>query len=99
MYHLIAIYGGTDGSSLGTAGCVVLAWSGYRYCYTSTSHRLAQYEGDTTIARVRYLVIDEADRMLDMAFTKILSRFAKQLAPDCQIVMFYHYASKNRPAG
>lgn len=83
----IAIYGGTDGivweqqmRSLKRGVDIAIATPGRLIDLLNM--------GDTTIARVRYLVIDEADRMLDMGFYEDIITIRKQLAPDCQIAMF-----------
>jgi ATP-dependent RNA helicase DDX5/DBP2 len=45
--------------------------------------------GDTNLKRVTYLVLDEADRMLDMGFEKDLERIISKVThPDRQTLMF-----------
>lgn len=45
--------------------------------------------GDTNLRRVTYLVLDEADRMLDMGFEKDIKRIIGQIStPDRQTLMF-----------
>ena len=45
--------------------------------------------GDTNLRRVTYLVLDEADRMLDMGFARDIKRIIGQIStPDRQTLMF-----------
>ncbi|KYR02598.1 putative RNA helicase [Tieghemostelium lacteum] len=44
--------------------------------------------GFTNLRRVTYLVLDEADRMLDMGFEKQLRSILSQIRPDRQTLMF-----------
>jgi len=42
----------------------------------------------TSLSRVTYLVLDEADRMLDMGFAPQINQILSQIRPDRQTVMF-----------
>ena len=44
--------------------------------------------GNTNLARVTYLVLDEADRMLDMGFEPQLRKIVGQIRPDRQVLMW-----------
>lgn len=44
--------------------------------------------GKTNLRRVTYLVLDEADRMLDMGFEPQLRKIVSQIRPDRQTVMY-----------
>lgn len=44
--------------------------------------------GTTNLARVTYLVLDEADRMLDMGFEPQVRKIASQIRPDRQSLFF-----------
>jgi ATP-dependent RNA helicase DDX5/DBP2 len=44
--------------------------------------------GKTTLKNVTYLVLDEADRMLDMGFEKDLRKILGQIRPDRQMLMW-----------
>jgi ATP-dependent RNA helicase DDX5/DBP2 len=45
-------------------------------------------EGNTNLKRVTYLVLDEADRMLDMGFEPQLRKICSQIRPDRQVLMW-----------
>ena len=44
--------------------------------------------GKTNLRRVTYLVMDEADRMLDMGFEPQIRKIVEQIRPDRQTLMF-----------
>jgi len=56
----------------------------------ATPGRLIDFldSGKTNLRRVTYLVLDEADRMLDMGFEKQLRQIIGQVRPDRQTLMF-----------
>jgi len=45
-------------------------------------------QGNTNLKRVTYLVMDEADRMLDMGFEPQLRKIVSQIRPDRQVLMW-----------
>eukprot|EP00546_Thalassionema_frauenfeldii_P003271 CAMPEP_0178932266 /NCGR_PEP_ID=MMETSP0786-20121207/22492_1 /TAXON_ID=186022 /ORGANISM="Thalassionema frauenfeldii, Strain CCMP 1798" /LENGTH=363 /DNA_ID=CAMNT_0020609479 /DNA_START=476 /DNA_END=1569 /DNA_ORIENTATION=+ len=45
-------------------------------------------QGNTNLKRVTYLVLDEADRMLDMGFEQQLRKICGQIRPDRQVLMW-----------
>merc|ERR1712087_619979 len=45
-------------------------------------------QGNTNLKRVTYLVLDEADRMLDMGFEPQLRKICSQIRPDRQVLMW-----------
>jgi len=45
-------------------------------------------QGNTNLKRVTYLVMDEADRMLDMGFEQQLRKIVSQIRPDRQVLMW-----------
>jgi ATP-dependent RNA helicase DDX5/DBP2 len=44
--------------------------------------------GKTNLRRVTYLVLDEADRMLDMGFEPQIRKIIDQIRPDRQTLVF-----------
>lgn len=83
----MAIYGGTDGivweqqvRSLQRGVDIVVATPGRLIDLLNIK--------DTTIHKAQYLVIDEADRMLDMGFYEDIITIRKQLAQNCQLALF-----------
>lgn len=44
-------------------------------------------QGKTNLKRVTYLVLDEADRMLDMGFEPQLRKIVSQIRPDRQTLV------------
>merc|ERR1739848_501076 len=44
--------------------------------------------GDTNLKRLTYLVLDEADRMLDMGFEPQMRKIVSQIRPDRQTLMW-----------
>lgn len=45
-------------------------------------------QGNTNLKRVTYLVLDEADRMLDMGFEQQIRKICSQIRPDRQVLMW-----------
>lgn len=83
----MAIYGGTDGivweqqvRSLQRGVDIVVATPGRLIDLLNIK--------ETTIHKAQYLVIDEADRMLDMGFYEDIITIRKQLASNCQLALF-----------
>lgn len=62
-------------------GCAVVA---------ATPGRLTDFveNGDMSLKRVTYFVLDEADRMLDFGFADDVKGIAKQIRPDRQMLFF-----------
>ncbi|XP_050305703.1 uncharacterized protein LOC126742769 isoform X2 [Anthonomus grandis grandis] len=56
----------------------------------ATPGRLIDFleKGTTNLARCTYLVLDEADRMLDMGFEPQIRKIIKQIRPDRQVLMW-----------
>lgn len=83
----VAIYGGTDGATFGRQkegikrGADVLI---------ATPGRLIAHMqmGYVDLSRVRYFILDEADRMLDMGFYDDIMQIASKLPKDRQTLMF-----------
>ena len=78
------VYGGADiGMQLKQIerGCDLLA---------ATPGRLVDLieRGRISLANIRYLVLDEADRMLDMGFEPQIRKIVSQIRPDRQTLMF-----------
>lgn len=83
----IAIYGGTDGvaweqqsrsTRLGVD--IIVATPGRLLDLINT--------GSAEMSNIRYFVLDEADRMLDMGFYDDIVNIRKSITGDCQIAMF-----------
>ena len=56
----------------------------------ATPGRLIDFleEGSTNLKRVTYLVLDEADKMLDMGFEHQIRKIVSQIRPDRQTLMW-----------
>jgi superfamily II DNA/RNA helicase len=83
----IAVYGGGDGQDFNsqkeaiTKGTdIIVATPG-----KLISHMNMNY---TDFSHVRYLILDEADRMLDMGFYEDIQRIVKKLTKDRQTLLF-----------
>merc|ERR1719456_193958 len=64
-------------------------WNG-PHCVVATPGRLNDFlkEGSCKIGQVCYLVLDEADRMLDMGFEPQIQELASYLPPDRQTALY-----------
>jgi ATP-dependent RNA helicase DDX5/DBP2 len=61
----------------------------YITVYTLTGRLIDHLEsGKTNLKRVTYLVMDEADRMLDMGFEPQIRKIVSQIRPDRQTLMW-----------
>lgn len=80
----ICIYGGA--SKGGQAGQIRRGAD----IYIATPGRLLDFlkEGTMSLARCTFLVLDEADRMLDMGFEPQIRKIIEQIRPDRQTAMF-----------
>lgn len=80
----ICIYGGA--SKGGQAGQIRRGAD----IYIATPGRLLDFlkEGTMSLGRCTYLVLDEADRMLDMGFEPQIRKIIEQIRPDRQTAMF-----------
>merc|ERR1719265_1698504 len=67
------------------------------HCLTATPGRLIDFieSGVTNLRRVTYLVMDEADRMLDMGFEPDVRKIVGQIRPDRQTLLFSATWPKN----
>jgi superfamily II DNA/RNA helicase len=80
---IAAVYGG--------AGIVKQAkLAGRAHILVATPGRLLDLieRGDVSLARIRMLVLDEADRMLDMGFRPVVDRIVKMTAAERQTMLF-----------
>lgn len=68
----------------------VVHWSNHQYLRCRYQGRLIDHleQGNTNLKRVTYLVLDEADRMLDMGFEPQLRKIVSQIRPDRQVLMW-----------
>ncbi len=83
----VAIYGGTDGKEfarqqrgLKTGADVVIATPGRLIAHLQL--------GGIDLSKVKYFILDEADRMLDMGFFDDIMQIVKHLSPERQTLMF-----------
>ena len=83
----VAIYGGTDGHTfeqqkkgLKLGADVVIATPGRLIAHLSM--------GYVDLSKVSFLILDEADRMLDMGFYEDIMQIVKQLPKDRQTLLF-----------
>lgn len=60
----------------------------------ATPGRLIDFleKGTTNLKRCTYLVLDEADRMLDMGFEPQIRKIIQQIRPDRQVIL-YNFSS------
>lgn len=83
----VAIYGGTDGKEfarqqrgLKSGADVVIATPGRLIAHLQL--------GGIDLRKVKYFILDEADRMLDMGFFDDIMQIVKHLSPERQTLMF-----------
>ena len=83
----VAVYGGNDGNrydqelrSLRMGADVVIATPGRLISHISL--------GNVDLSKVSFLILDEADRMLDMGFSDDIKTIAAKLPKTCQTIMF-----------
>ena len=62
-------------------------WCRGRGCDSQATHDMLETPKDQ-LRRVTYLVMDEADRMLDMGFEPQIRKIVSQIRPDRQTLMF-----------
>ncbi|EGW34369.1 ATP-dependent RNA helicase DBP2 [Spathaspora passalidarum NRRL Y-27907] len=62
---------------------------GVEICIATPGRLIDMLEsGKTNLKRVTYLVLDEADRMLDMGFEPVIRKIVEQIRPDRQTLMW-----------
>ena len=83
----IAVYGGNDGSRFDQE---IRGLRGGAPVIIATPGRLLSHlkVGNLDLSRTSFLVLDEADRMLDMGFSDDILQINKLLPENCQKVMF-----------
>lgn len=80
----VAVYGG-----VGRGGQTNALRQGVEICIATPGRLLDLLEsGTTNLKRVTYLVLDEADRMLDMGFEQQIRKIVSQIRPDRQTMMW-----------
>ena len=86
-FSSVAVYGGRDGGAWGTqirglqtGADVVIATPGRLLSHMNIY--------DIDFSGVKYFILDEADRMLDMGFYDDIMTIYKRLPQDCQKIMF-----------
>ena len=86
-FSSVAIYGGKDNDAWGnqTTGLqrgadIVIATPGRLLSLINIY--------DVDFSGVKYFILDEADRMLDMGFSEDIIKISKLLPPTCQTIMF-----------
>jgi len=83
----IAVYGGGDGNSFTTEKTALT--SGIDIVVCTPGRMIAHLNmGYVNLKDVKYLVLDEADRMLDMGFQDELMKIISFLSPDRQNLLF-----------
>lgn len=83
----IAVYGGGDGNSFTTEKTALT--SGVDMVVCTPGRMIAHLNmGYVNLKQVKYLVLDEADRMLDMGFQDELMKIISFLAPERQNLLF-----------
>jgi superfamily II DNA/RNA helicase len=88
LFHIksVALYGGTDKD----AQIDSMRTEGGMHCAVATPGRLIDLvKGKSlSLARVSYMVLDEADRMLALGFFEQLDYISRQIRPDRQAILF-----------
>jgi superfamily II DNA/RNA helicase len=83
----IAVYGGTDGSSFSREKMALTQGAGVVIC---TPGRMIAHlnMGYTDFSGLKYLILDEADRMLDMGFFEDITKIISYVPQERQTLMF-----------
>lgn len=83
----IAVYGGTDGASFGREMDVLSKGTDIVICTPGRmiAHLLMDY---VKVSQLKYLILDEADRMLDMGFYSDIMKIISYLPTERQNMMF-----------
>ena len=82
-----AVYGGGDGNTWDQQKRALLL--GAEVCIATPGRLIAFLQtGDIDLSRVRFLVLDEADRMLDMGFHDDIMQIVGQLPKERQTLLF-----------
>jgi len=90
----VAVYGGTDGSSFSREKMALTQGAGVVIC--TPGRMIAHFNmGYVDMSGLQYLILDEADRMLDMGFYDDIIKIISYLPPTRQTLMF----SATMPAG
>ena len=83
----IAIYGGGDGMDFAQEKQAIV--SGVDIIIATPGRLISHINvGYVDFSKLRYLVLDEADRMLDMGFQPDLQRIVRTINPDRQTLLF-----------
>lgn len=86
-FSSVAIYGGNDGSAWGTQ--VTGLQKGADIVIATPGRLISQLNiYDIDFSGVKYFILDEADRMLDMGFYDDIMTIVKRLPADRQTIMF-----------
>ncbi len=86
-FSSVAIYGGNDGGAWGTQ--VMGLQKGADIVIATPGRLLSQLNiYDVDFSGVKYFILDEADRMLDMGFYDDIMTIVKRLPKDRQTIMF-----------
>jgi superfamily II DNA/RNA helicase len=83
----LAIYGGTDGATFARQQKAMRSGADVVIATPGRLQALLQM-GGIDLSKVKYFILDEADRMLDMGFYDDIMRIAKQLPQERQTLLF-----------